>query len=133
MVQPSTSLQALEIDSEPYTKNWQSLGVFESSDLDRKIRVAGWKLFFMAGELRTLVPGWGGQNTLRRGVRRLLAQTEAQNFNCLELTQILRKRFLGIPYLSVAAHSRHIQQGSQIQSLEQRAHAGATGSPKRIN
>ena len=120
MVQLSARLRSLGIESEPYVEGWQSLGVLASSCLDSKIRAAGWKLFFMAGELRTMVPAWGGQNTLRRGVKRLLAQTRAEHFNCLELTHIMRKRFLGIPYLSIAAHSRHIQQGSQIQSLAQR-------------
>lgn len=121
MVQQSASLRSLGIESEPYSGTWQSLGVLESSGLDRKIRAGGWKLFFMAGELTAVALPWGGQKTLRRGVRRLLAQTRSQHFNCLEVTHILRKRFLGIPYVSVAAHFRHIQQGSQIQSMEQRA------------
>lgn len=120
MVQRSAGLQSFGIQSEPYAGTWQSLGILESSGLDRRIRAAGWKLFFMADELRTVVPAWGGHETLRRGVKRLLAQTRAQHLNCLELTCITKKRFLGIPYLSIAAHSRHIQQGSQIQSLEQR-------------
>lgn len=120
MVQRSAGLQSFGIQSEPYAGTWQSLGILESSGLDRRIRAAGWKLFFMADELRTVVPAWGGHKTLRRGVKRLLAQTRAQHLNCLELTCITKKRFLGIPYLSIAAHSRHIQQGSQIQSLEQR-------------
>ena len=118
MVRQLASLRSLGIESEPYSGSWQSLGVLESSGLDRKIRAAGWKLFFMASELRAAVPDWGGQKTLRRGVKRLLAQTRAQHFNCMELTHILRKRFLGIPYVSIAAHSRHIQLGSQIQSVE---------------
>ncbi len=126
MVQHSTNLQSLEIQSEPYSEGWHSLGVAESAGLDRKIRTAGWKLFFMAGELKAAVPAWGGTNTLRRGVKRLLAQTRLQHFNCLELTDIRRKYFLGIPYVSIAGHSRHIQLGSQIQSTEQRAHDGAS-------
>ena len=127
MVQQLASLQSLGIESEPYSGSWRSLGILESTGLDRKIRPAGWKLFFLAGELRAVVPAWGGQKTLRRGVRRLLAQTRSQHFNCLELTHILRKRFLGIPYLSIAAHRRHIQRDSQIQSPEQRAQDGRTG------
>jgi hypothetical protein len=120
MVQQSDGLSSLGIESEPYCENWRSLGVSESSGLDQKIRDSGWKLLFMAEELKTLVPAWGGQKTLRRGVKRLLAQTRLQHFNCLELTHVLRKRFLGIPYVSIAAHSRHIQQESQIQSMARR-------------
>jgi len=135
MVQQLASLQPLGIESEPYCASWQSLGVLESSGLDRKIRTAGWKLFFMAEEHRAVVPAWGGQKTLRRGVKRLLAQTRAQHFNCMELTHILRKRFLGIPYVSIAAHSRHIQPGSHIESVEQRKRdvVGRVGGSKPIN
>lgn len=124
MIQQLTGLQALEIESEPYSGSWESLGAPESSGLDRKIKDAGWKLFYMAAEHKAVVPAWGGQKTLRRGVKRLLAQTRSQHFNCLEVTHILRKRFLGIPYVSIAAHSRHIQPGSQIQSVEQRSQDG---------
>jgi hypothetical protein len=33
----------------------------------------------------------------------------------------MKKRFLGIPYVSIAAQRRHIQTESQMQSAEQRA------------
>jgi hypothetical protein len=131
MVQPSESLRSLGIESEPYCESWQSLGISESSGLDQKIRDSGWKLFYMADELKTAVPSWGGQKTLRRGVKRLLSQTRLQHFNCLELTRILRKRFLGIPYRSIAAHSRHIQQGSQIKSMAQRVKDAGPAGPGR--
>lgn len=121
LVKQSTLLQSLGVESEPYCRNWRSLGILESSGLDQKVRAAGWHLFFMAGEVRAVVPAWGGQNTLRRGVKRLLAQTRLQHFNCLEVNHILRKHFLGIPYVSIAAHPRHIQEGCQIHSIEQRA------------
>jgi len=80
----------------------------------------GWTLFFLAGEIRAVVPAWGGHNALRRGVKRLLARTHLQHFNCLEVTEIRRKYFLGIPYLSISANPRHIQQGCQIESMELR-------------
>ena len=117
----SVMFDALDVESQPYIRNWRSLGILESSGLDRKVRAKGWNLFFMAGELRAVVPAWGGNNTLRRGVKRLLAQTRLQHLNCLEVTHIVRKYFLGIPYLSIVAHPRHLQEGSQIQSSQQRA------------
>jgi hypothetical protein len=52
---------------------------------------------------------------------RLLAQTRLQHFNCFEIRHVRKQRFLGVPYISIAAHLRHVQQGSQIQSLKQRA------------
>jgi hypothetical protein len=55
--------------------------------------------------------GVEGPGTLRRAVKRILAKQEGQRFNSLEVTEIISKRFLGIPFMSVTAHSRHIQQG----------------------
>ena len=118
MVQQSAIPRSLGVESELYCQNWRSLGTLESSRLDQKVRAAGWNLFFMVGELRAVAPAWGGQNSLRRGVKRLLAQTQLQHFNCLELGHILRKRFLGIP-------------GCQMQSVEQRAQSGADALERR--
>ncbi len=36
---------------------------------------------------------------------------DGQKFSSLEITKVVSKRFLGIPFLSVTAHSRHIQPG----------------------
>jgi len=126
IIHQSAVFDTLDVESEPYCLNWRSLGILDSSELDRKVRAKGWNLFFLAGEIRAVVPAWGGHNTLRRGVKRLLAQTRLQHLNCLEVTHILRKYFLGVPYLSIAAHPRHLQEGSQIQSIEQRSQDAAT-------
>jgi hypothetical protein len=128
MVQPSAFLGSIGVQSEPYSENWNSLAAPESSGLDHKVRTAGCNLFFMAGEISAVVPAWGGQNTLRRGVKRLLAEAQLQHFNCLELSHISRKYFLGIPYISITAHPRHIQRGCQIQSIEQRAENSSAGA-----
>lgn len=120
MVYQSANLQSFALEGTPYFRNWRSLGTAESSGLDCKVRGEGWSLFFMAGEIRALVPAWGGHETIRRGMTRLLAQTHLQHFNCLEVTGIRRKYFLGIPYLTISANPRHIQRGSQIESIEQR-------------
>jgi hypothetical protein len=120
MVYQSANLESLAVESDPYFRNWRSLGAAESSGLESRVRAIGWTLFFLAGEIRTVVPAWGGHNTLRRGVKRLLARTHLQHFNCLEVTEICRKYFLGIPYLSMSANPRHIQSGCQIESMELR-------------
>ena len=120
----SANLQPLALNSEPYFRNWRSLGIAESLGLDRLVRAKGLNFFFLVGEIRAFVPAWGGHNTLRRGVKRLLAQIQLLHFNCLEVTDVRRKYFLGVPYLSISANPRHIQQGCQIQSIAQRSRNG---------
>ena len=44
----------------------------------------------------------------------------SQHFNGLEVTEIVARRFLGVPYVTVSAHSRHMQQSCYLDSLEAR-------------
>jgi hypothetical protein len=45
-------------------------------------------------------------------------KVRSQNFNSLEVTGIAGKRFLGVPYAVVSAHSRHVQQSCYLDSGE---------------
>jgi len=130
LVQQSALLHLLGTQGENYSDQWCSLGTNESAELDRKLRAAGWNFFFIADELRTIVPPWGGEKTLRAGVKRLLARTRAQQFNCMQLSNIFHERFLGVPFVSVVAHARHIQQGSRMESFEQRTSKGKSRNRK---
>jgi len=130
LIRQSALPRSLGTQGEIYSDQWASLGTNESAGLDQQLRNAGWNFFFIADELRTIVPPWGGEKTLRAGVKRLLARTNAQQFNCMQVSNILRERFLGIPFVSVVAHARHVQQGSRIESLEQRTSKGNGSEPK---
>lgn len=35
---------------------------------------------------------------------------KSDNFNSLEISQVASKRFLGLPYVTVSAHARHLQE-----------------------
>ena len=54
--------------------------------------------------------GFDGQKNVRRAVKRILARLKSEKFNSLEITRVASKRFLGVPYVSVSARSRHIQE-----------------------
>gem|GEM_PF-4939197 len=41
MVYQSANLQSLAVESEPYFRNWRSLGIAESVGLDRRVRAKG--------------------------------------------------------------------------------------------
>jgi hypothetical protein len=83
--------------------------------LDAQTRAAGWHFFFYAGKVDAFSLG-SGEASLRAAVRRILAKVRVQNFNCVEVTAIVRKRFLGLPYVAVCAHPRHIQRSGVLQS-----------------
>jgi hypothetical protein len=101
----------LSIESEAFLPGWRVVRSLDRFALTRNIESAKWYFFYLAGETRATVLGRDRSGTLRRAVKCILAKQEGQKFNSLEITKIASKRFLGIPFMSVAAHSRHIQQG----------------------
>jgi len=101
---------ALRFESEPCATGWRLVKNLDGYGLDRKIHEAGWTFFSLAGELGATVFGFDGKKTVRRAVKRILANLKSGEFNSLEITGVASKRFLGFPYATVSAHSRHIQE-----------------------
>jgi hypothetical protein len=98
------------IESEPYSGSWSVVKALNGFALDRKIHAAGWNFFFMATEFKVTFLGSQGAEKIHNALTRILGKVRGQDFNCLEVTGIVAKRFLGVPYTMVSAHSRHIQQ-----------------------
>jgi hypothetical protein len=112
LIREDTPLPAnLSIESEAFLPGWRAVKNLDRSTLARNIEGAAWNFFYLAGAMRATVLGRDRSGTLRRAVKRVLARQEGQKFNSLEITKVVSKRFLGIPFTSVTAHSRHIQQG----------------------
>ncbi len=106
--------------SEPYSGKWSLVKALDGFALDRKINAAGWNFFFMAAEVRVMFLGAIGAKKIQNALGRILAKVKSQNFNSLEVTGIVAKRFLGVPYVVLSAHSRHIQQSCNLDGAEER-------------
>jgi hypothetical protein len=98
---------SLAMESEEFLPGWRMVKKLDRNTLARQIEGASWNFFYLAGGFRTTVIGTGPGH-LRRAVKHMLSK-QSEKYNCLEITSISAKRFLGIPFLRVAAHSRHIQ------------------------
>lgn len=112
--------EVLALQSEPYFGNWSVLKVLDSFTLDRKVHAARWNFLFMADEVKSSFVGAIGESKIKEALRQIARKVKHQNFNCLEVTSIVAKRFLGVPYATVSAHSRHIQQSYRLDTLETR-------------
>jgi len=112
--------QLLGLQSEPCSGNWRVVQGLDGFALDRKIHAAGWNFFFMAAEVKVMFLGALGTKKIQKALKRILAKVRHQNFNGLEVTGIVAKRFLGVPYATVSAHSRHIQQSGYLDGAEER-------------
>ena len=104
--------RSMEVESHPYSKQWKRVAQ-DRSALDRQISDAGWNFFFLAGEIKATAFG-SEEKAVRRAIARILAGLEPNQFNCLEITGTTTARLLGLPSVTVTAHSRHIQESNRL-------------------
>ncbi len=115
LIRENTLLPAgLAVESESFLPGWRVAKNLDGYGLARKMEDAKWNYFYLAGVTRTVVLGREGPETMRRAVRRALARLDRLKFNSLEITTVVSKRFLGIPFTSVSIHSRHIQEAISL-------------------
>jgi hypothetical protein len=106
----------LGLESEPYSGQWTLLKALDVCALDRKIHAAGWNFFFMASEIKVIFLGSLGAAKVQQALKRILDKVKQQHFNGLEVTAIVTRHFLGVPYVTVSAHCRHMQQSCCLDS-----------------
>jgi hypothetical protein len=112
--------QFIGVETEPLFEGWSMVNVPDTSPLDRKIRAAGWNFFFMATEVKAMFFGSLSATKIKSALRRILAKVKLQHFNGLEVTEIVSRHFLGVPYVTMSAHSRHLQHSCNLDSAEAR-------------
>jgi hypothetical protein len=116
----SLKLKSLGLETTPCSGNWSLIKVLDGFALDRKIQAAGWNFFFMAAELKVMFFGSLGAAKIQNAVKQILEKVKPQHFNGLEVTGIVARHFLGVPYVTVSAHSRHMQPSCYLDSPDAR-------------
>ena len=110
--------QVIGFETEPGLGEWSMVKMPDAFSLDRKIHAAGWNFFFMAAEVKTMYFGSLRASKVQSALKRILAKVKKQHFNGLEVTAIVPRHFLGVPYVTVSAHSRHLQLSSNLDRAE---------------
>jgi hypothetical protein len=108
------------LKSEMFAPGWRVVTNFDRSALASSIEEAKWYFFYLTGEMKATVFGGDSPATVRRAVKAILAKQTKLEFNSLEITEVAPKRFWGLPFLSVTAHSRHIQERMSLLCMEDR-------------
>ena len=119
--------EALQFESEPCVPGWRLVKGLDGKALDREIHEAGWTFFFLANEITATVFGIDGEKMIRRAVDRILYDPRSGRFNALEITGVTSldsERFPEVHYVSVSAHSRHIQESSILFSAKDPQRSG---------
>lgn len=76
-----------------------------------KLSTAGWTFFLMAGAIKASAFGFSRPRMIQAALKRVIATVKLEKCNCLEIDAITAHSFLGMPYISLSGHSRHIQNG----------------------
>lgn len=104
----------LVMETEAFLPGWNAVKNLDRGGLTRKIENVHWNFFYLAGSIKATVIGRNGPAALRRAVKRVLAKREGQSLNSLEITKIVSRWFLVIPFLSITAYSRDLQEGISL-------------------
>ena len=111
LMKEGTHLPAgLEATSDTFLRGWRAFQNLSAYALSRKIEAENWQFFCLAGDVHATAVGRHRQKTLTRAVKNILASTAMEKYNSLEVTEIASRWFLGVPYLRVSAHLRHVQE-----------------------
>ena len=101
---------SMRLEGPSNSDGWRSMERIEDGDFERRINRAGWIFYLMAGEIKATVFGFDRGKALRAAIKRIIASVKFQRCNSLQITEVTAKSFLKLPYVSVSAQSRHIQE-----------------------
>jgi hypothetical protein len=102
--------ESLRLDSARDAQGWKAVEPADRHKLERNISRAGLIFFLMADEIKATVFGFDQQKAVRAALQQIIASVRLQGCNSLQITQVAAKSFLRIPFVSVSARSRHIQE-----------------------
>ena len=113
LIEKSTLLPGtLGLENGPTESGWAALVSHpDRHQVEEKLSAAGWRFFLMAGAIKTIGFGFARRDMIQAALKRLIAAVRLQECNCWEIDAIATRSFLGLPYVCLSAHSRHIQSG----------------------
>jgi hypothetical protein len=120
MITPGTILMerdtlhppCFQLGDDTYAKGWISVKHdITPYEREKELASAGWTFFYMASPIRTTSFGFDRAKMMSAALKRLIKNVTLQKCNCLEIDDVETHSLLGIPYVSVSAHPRHIQKG----------------------
>ena len=120
MITPGTILiardaerpECFHLDDDDCSNGWAPVRRDLSfSDFDRELAAKGWTFFYLANSITATAFGLDRAKLLDSALARLIGDVKLRKCNCLEIDTVTNRSFLGIPYVNVSAHPRHIQKG----------------------
>ena len=79
--------------------------------LEDELSSTGWTFFYMANPVNATAYGFDPAKRMASVLKRIASTVRQQGCNCLQVDRVTTCSTLGIPYVTVSAHPRHIQKG----------------------
>jgi hypothetical protein len=98
--------------------SWKLLTGLDGFAVERRLSEAGCHFFFVVPRITIGALSSSRNGAIRRGLKKVLAIIEEQNFNALEIVEITTKRFLGVDYARVVAHPRQVKNSPFVRDLD---------------
>lgn len=120
MITPGTILMAAGalhpdwflLEEHPHQNGWRTVRHgLDPHGLEQELANSGWTFFYMASPIRTTRFGFDRAKMMKSALKGLLRDVKLQKCNCLEIDGVETHSFLGVPYVNVSGHPRHIQKG----------------------
>jgi hypothetical protein len=107
---------SFRLETAAYPAVWMSPGDnLSPQELESELTSSGWSFFYEAGAVRKTAFGFDQGKAVHAALEQLAAGAVLNNCNCLEIDEVAGHSFLGIPWVSVSAHSCRIQRGKWFQ------------------
>jgi len=107
----------LHLQRKPFDKAWMTVENAAPAQLDVAVRDAGWHFMWIECACSRVGWGWSDDAAITRGITQALMQTR-DRFNAAELSVVRVSRYFGLRIAKVTVHTRHIQQGASLGSLD---------------
>jgi hypothetical protein len=123
--------QCFELQESSFPGSWAPVKHNMSpSELEKELKTSGWTFFYMASRISAMSFGFDRSKMVHAALRRLIAEVKLHSCNCLEIDDMVTLSFLGIPYVSVSAHPRHIQTGRTFSRNRPEGSNGSGAEPR---
>ena len=100
--------------------DWEIVSELDGLGVERELRQFGWHFFFMVPEFKTTSIALDSRTAYAKAIRGITRAVDTNGFNALEISAIKQRNWLGIHFVSIRAHPRHVRNSPFIRNFEPR-------------
>jgi hypothetical protein len=97
---------------------WTLLTKADGFGFERMLSEEGWHFFFMVPQIALGALSFSPSKAMRAALKKAFAAVEAQGFNALEIVEITTQHILGLHYVKIVAHARHVKNSPFLRDLD---------------